>query len=350
MRNIYDLSADELVDMLAGWGEPSYRARQIWEWLYRHKVASFDAMTNIPRGIRERLAAETLLGNLEEVSRSVSSDGETLKKLLKLNDGVLIESVLMRYERRRTACLSTQAGCAVGCAFCATGQMGFVRNLTSGEIVEQAIHFARELESEGGRLSNVVLMGMGEPMLNYDAVLTAIRRLNDPHGIGIGQRHITLSTAGVVPGIRRFTAEGLQVRLAVSLHAATDELRDRLVPLNRKWPLADLIAACRYYVERVGRRVTFEWALINGVNDTSEQADALGALLGGLTCHVNLIPLNPTDGFEGRPSDPARVRAFAARLEQLGIPVTVRLRRGIDISAGCGQLRAAHGKSNSKHV
>jgi 23S rRNA (adenine2503-C2)-methyltransferase len=223
--------------------------------------------------------------------------------------------------------------------FLRTGQMGFSRHLTAGEIVEQALQFARQLEAAGERLSNVVLMGMGEPLHNYDNTLDAIRKLSDPDHLGIGQRHITLSTVGLVPAIRRFADEKLQVRLAISLHAATDEERDKLLPVNKRWPLADLRDAIRYYVEQTGRRVTFEWALIAGENDTIAQAEKLGQFLQGVKCHVNLIPLNPTEGYEGQPSDPARVATFQAVLNAYRIGSTVREAR-IDIQAGCGQLKA----------
>jgi 23S rRNA (adenine2503-C2)-methyltransferase len=226
--------------------------------------------------------------------------------------------------------------------------MGFVRNLTSGEIVQQAIHFARLLDDEGDRLSNIVLMGMGEPLHNYDNTLKAIHRLNDPDGLNIGQRHITLSTVGLVPAMRRFADEGLQVGLAVSLHAATDGERSKLLPVNRKYPLNEVIDAVRYYIAKTGRRATFEWALIRGENDTIEQASRLGQLLNGLLCHVNMIPLNPTGGYAGAPSDPDRVEAFQAELLRYGISSTIRVRRGIDIQAGCGQLKAEavrHGKA-----
>lgn len=340
-KSIYDVSLAELTGLIESWGQPGYRARQVWEWLYHHKVTDFAAMANLPKVLRERLAAEFRIGSLELVAEMHSTDGQTVKRLLRLPDGQLIESVLMEYDdNRRTACISTQAGCAMGCVFCATGQMGFARHLTAGEIVEQAVLFARQLNAEGERLSNVVLMGMGEPLHNYDATLDAIRRLNDPRGLNIGQRHITLSTVGLVPAIRQFAAEGLQVGLAISLHAATDAERDKLLPVNKRWPLDQLIAAVRDYVDQTGRRVTFEWALIAGENDTVEQAHTLGDLLQGLKCHVNLIPLNPTPGYAGRPPDPAHVAAFQAVLTTYGVGSTVRVRRGIDIQAGCGQLKA----------
>lgn len=339
--NLYDLSSDALTALIGGWGQPAFRARQVAEWLYKHKAADFEQMTNLPKALRERLAAETRIGVLQQVGEQVSTDGQTVKRLFRLPDGQLIESVLMEYDDgRRTACISTQAGCAMGCVFCATGQMGFARNLSDGEIVEQAIYFARQLESEGDRLSNLVLMGMGEPLHNYDNTLKAIHKLNAADGLNIGQRHITLSTVGLVPQIHRFADEGLQVGLAISLHAATDEARSALLPVNRRYPISDLMAEVRYYIEKTGRRVTFEWALIRGENDAVEQARSLGRLLKGTLCHVNMIPLNPTGGYDGAPSDPERVEAFRAELESFGVPATVRVRRGIDIQAGCGQLKA----------
>lgn len=337
--NLYDLSLEGLAGLLAAWGEPRFRASQVREWLYDKRVSSFDEMRNLPKKLRDRLQAETTLGVLALVSEQASYDG-TLKRLYRLPDGQMIESVLMPYDDdRRTACISTQAGCAMGCVFCATGQMGFARHLTAGEIFEQAVLFARELEAQGERLSNVVLMGMGEPFHNYDESLAAVRRLMDD--LGIGARHITISTVGLVPMIRRFAGEGLQVRLAISLHAATDEERSALLPVNKRWPLAELLAACREYMEKTGRRISFEWTAIQGENDTPEQAHALGKLLKGLLCHVNIIPLNPTGGYAHGPSAADRVDRFAAILGEYGVPATVRVRRGIDINAGCGQLKAA---------
>jgi 23S rRNA (adenine2503-C2)-methyltransferase len=336
--NLVELSRDQLSELFASWGEPKFRAGQIWNWLYDQRVNSFDAMTNLPRPLRERLERETRLGALEVAAQQSSRDG-TLKRLFRLPDGQMIEAVLMPYDDdRRTACISTQAGCAMGCVFCATGQMGFARHLTVTEIFEQAVWFARDLALEGDRLTNVVLMGMGEPFHNYDNTVAAIRRLMDD--LGIGARHITVSTVGLVPQIRRFADEGLQVRLAISLHAATDAERAALLPVNKRWPLDELMAACRDYVEKTNRRITFEWALIAGENDTPEQAVALGKLLSGLLCHVNLIPLNPTAGYKGNPSASKATENFIAILESFGVSATVRVRRGIDIAAGCGQLRA----------
>lgn len=339
MINLYDLDHDALTALVTEWGYPAFRAKQIRHWLYEHPVASMDAMTDLPKALRERLHTEMTLGALTVATERTSKDG-TVKRLYRLDDGQLIESVLMPYDDdRRTACISTQAGCAMGCVFCATGQMGFARHLSSSEIFEQAVRFAVDLQAEGERLSNVVLMGMGEPFHNYDASLAAVRRLMDD--LGIGARHITVSTVGLVPQIRRFAEEGLQVKLAISLHAATNTERGALLPINKRWPLDELLDACRYYVDKSGRRITFEWALIRGENDTAEQAHALGKLLSGLLCHVNLIPLNLTGGFDGQPSNPEAVGEFIEILDRYGVTATVRVRRGIDIDAGCGQLKAA---------
>lgn len=338
--NLYDLDQAALTDLVTRWGFPTYRAAQLFEWLYKHKAATFAEMTSLPKTLRGRLEAETEIGHLRQVAEQFSSDGQTVKKLFRLPDQQLIEAVLMEYDDgRRTACISTQAGCAMGCVFCATGQMGFARHLTSGEIVEQALYFARLLEQSGERLSNVVLMGMGEPLHNYDHSVKAIHALNHPDGLSIGQRHITLSTVGLVPQIRQFAEEGVEVKLAISLHAATDDERSALLPINRRYPIRDLIDAARYYVEKTGRRLTFEWSLIRGENDTVDQAQKLGKLLRGLLCHVNLIPLNPTGGYGGHPSDPEAVKAFQETLTTYGVSSTVRVRRGIDIQAGCGQLK-----------
>ena len=337
--DLYSLDLAGLETLLAGWGEPAFRARQLHDWLYVQRAPDFDAMRNVPKTLRERLKAETRLGLLELAAEQQSADG-TVKRLYRLPDGQLIESVLMEYDdERRTACISTQAGCAMGCVFCATGQMGFARHLSAGEIFEQAAYFARELAARGERLSNVVLMGMGEPFHNYEASIAAVRRLM--RDLDLGARHITVSTVGLVPMIRRFADEGLQVKLAVSLHAATDAERDALLPVNRRYPLRELIGACYEYVHKTGRRVSFEWTLIEGQNDTPEQAHALGKLLRGLNCHVNAIPLNPTPGYGGDPSAARRTEAFRQILESYGISMTVRVRRGIDINAGCGQLKSA---------
>jgi 23S rRNA (adenine2503-C2)-methyltransferase len=339
---LYDLSLADLTALLGEWGQPAFRARQIWEWLYRHHAAGFAEMTNLSQDLRHRLATEASLHIGDIVSTQRSSDGQTRKVLFQMADGQFIETVLMGYERRRTLCISTQAGCAMGCVFCATGQMGFMRHLTAGEIIGQVIYFARELAAQDQHVTNIVVMGMGEPLHNYDNTLAAVDTLTDPAGFNLGARKITISTVGLVPAMMRYADERRQTPLAVSLHAATDEERSRLLPVNRRWPIAELMDACRYYVEKTGRRMTFEWALIAGENDTEEQAHRLGSLLRGMLCHVNLIPLNPTAGYGGMPSSPDRVSRFRQVLEGYGVTSTVRVRRGIDIQAGCGQLRDHH--------
>jgi 23S rRNA (adenine2503-C2)-methyltransferase len=336
--DILDLSFPALQAQLVIWGEPSFRARQLWRWLYVDLVTDFSQMTNLPRALRDRLGRLYRLSPLIPVVEQVSEDRLTRKVLLGLADGETIESVLMEYDRRQTACVSSQVGCPLGCTFCATGQNGFVRDLSAAEIIAQALHFARQLHSKGGSLSNIVLMGMGEPLLNYDNVWQAIETWNDHDGFNMGARRITISTSGYVPGIQRLTGESLQVGLAVSLHAAEDALRDQLVPLNTKYPLADLIAACAEYAAYTKRRITVEYALIDGVNDALEQAHQLARLLRGIDCHVNLIPLNPTPEIAYRPSSRHQVRAFLRVLTERQITTTVRLRRGVEIQAGCGQL------------
>jgi len=335
---IYDLDLDQFVAQLDSWGQPAYRAKQIWEGLYLQLWSNPFEFTNLPKSLRLQLGETFSFNNLHETERFHSSDQQTTKTLFRLPDGQPIETVLMRYEERRTLCISTQAGCAMGCVFCATGQMGFRRNLSSGEIVEQVLIFAREMKQQGERPTNVVLMGMGEPFHNYEATMAAIDRLGHPEGFNMGARRFTISTVGLIPAIRRFTAERRQVGLAISLHAAEDELRSSMLPINQRYPIKDLIEACREYVNATGRRITFEWALIQDVNDNTEEAHNLARLLQGLNCHVNLIPLNPTSGYSGARSTRQRVAAFRQALESHGISCTVRVRRGIDIHAGCGQL------------
>lgn len=339
-ESLLDWNRETLRDLLASWGEPSFRAKQVWHWVYRSLARDFENMGNLPLALRARLAEQFHLEPLSTAAETTSTDGETTKLLFQLSDGQTIETVLMRYERRHTVCISTQVGCAVGCPFCATGQSGFTRNLTTGEIVAQVLYAARVFRDEGTALSNVVAMGMGEPLANYNATLTAIHRLMDEQGLNLGVRRFTVSTVGLVPGIRRLSAEGLAVNLAVSLHAPNDALRDELVPMNRRYPLGQLIPACHEYVDRTGRRITFEYALMDQVNDLLEQAHQLADVVRGLRCHVNLIPLNPTAASPYKASSPARVHAFHEVLKRRRVPTTVRLRRGIGIQAGCGQLRS----------
>jgi 23S rRNA (adenine2503-C2)-methyltransferase len=340
--SIMGLRFVELQAQLGIWGEPMFRADQVWNWVYRQFAASFDEMTTLPLALRERLAQFYLPSPLTLADEWVSEDRLTRKALFRLPDGETIESVLMAYDRRQTVCVSSQVGCPVGCAFCATGQGGFTRHLDVAEIVAQPLSFARQLRAQQQAVTNVVIMGMGEPLLNYDAVWQAVEIWNDHQGFDLGARRITLSTAGYVPGIRRLAQESLQVGLAVSLHAADDTLRDQLVPLNRTYPLSDLLDVCHDYIERTHRRITFEYALMDGVNDSVRQAQQVATLLRKLMCHVNLIPLNSTAESPYRPSPKHRVDAFYRTLLEHQISTSVRLRRGVDIQAGCGQLRQRH--------
>ena len=331
------MNLEETEQWALGLGLKPYRARQIRQWLFKGLVRSFDEMTNLPKDLRARLGEEAMLDPLEPVKTEESADG-TRKFLFRLSDGHFIESVLIPERGHFTLCISSQAGCAMGCVFCATGQMGFKRHLSSGEIVAQVMYYARMLHEQGENVTNIVLMGMGEPFHNYDNVMAAVDRLNDSDGYNFGARRITISTVGLVPAIRRFANEKRQVNLAISMHAADDEERDRIMPVNRKHNIGKLLEACRYYVDQTGRRITFEWALISGVNDTEEVARKLATRLKGLMCHVNAIPLNPTTGYEGRATNRQSAAKFKETLEQAGIPCTIRMRRGIDIQAGCGQL------------
>jgi 23S rRNA (adenine2503-C2)-methyltransferase len=329
----YDLTREQLADLLEG--EPAFRSRQVWDGLHK-RVLLPSEMTELPEGLRTTLGA-VLPPALTEASCRSADDGETTKWLWLLHDGAQVETVLMRYPDRVTVCVSTQAGCAMACQFCATGQAGFQRQLSSGEIVEQVAVAMREVRPR--RLSNVVFMGMGEPLSNYDRVWGAVTRL---HGeMGLSARHLTLSTVGIVPGIRRLAAETLPVNLAVSLHAANDEKRDVLVPINRRYPLKVLAEACDAYVKATGRRLSIEWAMIHDVNDQRRDAVELAQFARPLGAHVNLIPLNPTPGYAVRGTSHARVRTFRDELESLGVNATVRATRGAEIDAACGQLAAS---------
>jgi 23S rRNA (adenine2503-C2)-methyltransferase len=328
----YDLTRDELAVILEG--EPEYRSRQVWDGLHA-RAQRPEEMTELPAVLRTALAA-ALPPALHEVSRQSADDGETTKWLWALGDGAKVETVLMHYPDRVTVCVSTQAGCAMACQFCATGQSGFQRQLTQGEIVEQVAAAMRESGSR--RVSNIVFMGMGEPLANYDRVWGAVVRL---HGdMGLSARHLTLSTVGIVPGIRRLAAETLPVNLAVSLHAANNVVRDELVPINRRYPLEVLADACAEYVRASGRRLSIEWAMIDGVNDRSSDAAELAAFARPLGAHVNLIPLNPTPGYPVVGSSRGQVRRFRDQLVALGVNATIRVTRGAEIDAACGQLAA----------
>ena len=398
-RDIYDTSHDALLSALAAWGQPSYRAAQIMRWLYRELVTDFSEMTNLPLELRSLLDAAFTIGSAQLVAQKISSDGWTRKALLKMRDGNTIEAVLMLYYGRATVCISSQVGCAMGCTFCATGQMGFTRNLSAGEIIEQVLWFNRWLrehphvsklprsqrpryegapvrhgaaQDAGTRshdstqdktqrdenawfgtneahtqdaaqkitsVTNIVFMGMGEPLVNYNNLWAAIRMLTSTQGVGMSARRLTVSTVGVAPQIRRFAHEEQPVNLAVSLHAPNDELRSSMMPLNTRYPVAELVAACRDYLNTTHRRITFEYVLINGVNDTLPMAHELASLLKGMLCHVNLIPLNPVPGTGMKATPRQQVYAFQKIIEDAGISTTVRIERGVDIAAACGQLK-----------
>ncbi len=384
-RNFYDLPRPELLTLVAQWGFSSVHATRLWSYVYVGGVEDWSRMPDLPARFRDRAESGLFFGRHATASELHSSDGFTRKYLLELADGRRIETVLMRYTGRVTACISSQAGCAMGCVFCATGQMGFVRHLSPGEIVAQAMHIDAALRettvkaarsvsldklgpteplrttahpedsphpalarpdslsahARHERLRNIVLMGMGEPLHNYDAVMTAIDILRDPSGLALAAKKITLSTVGVIPGIVRLADERRAIHLAVSLHGATQEERAALVPVAKKWPLEELMEACRYYIAKQERRIFYEWTLIEGKNDTPEQAHALGRLLRGQQAQVNLIPLNPTAGFAGAPTHLPAAKKFQHILAEYGLPSTVRQRRGIDIAAGCGQLAVA---------
>ena len=357
--NFYDLTRPELFELATSWGFPTVHAAKLWAYVYLAGVENWRAMPELPPRFRTKTEASLVFGRHETAAETHSLDGFTRKYLLALSDGRKIETVLMRYTGRVTACISSQAGCAMGCVFCATGQMGFVRHLTAGEIVAQAMHVDAALRETTGstpqladagspspherheRLRNIVLMGMGEPLHNYDAVMKAVDILRDNNGLALGAKKITLSTVGVIPGIIRLADEARPINLAVSLHGATQEERAALVPVAKKWPLDELMEACRYYIAKQQRRIFYEWTLIEGKNDTAENAHAIGRLLKGQQAQVNLIPLNPTDGYNGLPTGRDAAKNFQQILAGYGLPCTVRQRRGIDIAAGCGQLAVA---------
>ncbi len=382
---LYDLSLADLEDLLHGWGQPPYRARQLYRQLYVQLATDPATMSDLPLALRERLRAELRVGALTLVQVQSTDDGLTRKALFRLEDGALIETVLMIYPDRATVCVSTQAGCAMGCDFCATGRLGLRRNLSAGTIVEQALWASRELRqwqasppvpgsheavvsaddaqwwgSDGApfseritrqatRITNLVFMGMGEPFANYDRWWQAVERLHDPQGFNLGARSMTVSTVGLVPGIRRLAEAHLPINLAISLHAPDDALRSAMMPVNRRYPLAELIGAAREYSEQSGRRVSFEYVLLQNRNDHPHQALALAKLLRGqslskgppLLCHINLIPWNPVPGTPLGRSDRERVAAFQRILLDYGLPCTVRIERGMQIAAACGQLAGA---------
>ncbi|MDD5700991.1 MAG: 23S rRNA (adenine(2503)-C(2))-methyltransferase RlmN [Dehalococcoidales bacterium] len=362
-QRILDISYDQVKDLIVEMEERPYRADQLLKWIFKKSAASYEEMSDLPQEFRRKLEDNTVLFTLTPLEERVSADGTTRKMLFQLDDEKTVESALMFYEparsrrERRTVCISTQVGCPVGCYFCATGQQGFERNLHPGEILEQVLYFIRFIKNnvptEDHELSrkaitNVVFMGMGEPLANYDNVRQAVITLNSKHGLELGARQITLSTAGLVPQIRRLTGESLHLELAISLHAANDNLRDRLMPINKKYPLAQLIPACREYLEKTGRRPIFEYALFKGINDSPQDSRELADLLKGMNCAVNIIVGNPTSCQEFQSSSLEQALVFQKQLFALGIFNTIRVSRGTDIEAGCGQLRSRWVRRGSK--
>lgn len=350
-RLIHDLEYSELIDIFSHWDEPEYRVDQLWNGLYINLWKNPNEFTTFSKELRMKLNSNYSFSHLYPDKGISSEDNNTIKYLFKLPAGNYIESVLMDYRgnkntkrQRYTVCISTQAGCSVGCEFCATGKMGFKHNLSSGEIVEQFLFFSQYLEEQQKRITNVVFMGMGEPFLNYEETIKAIDLLMHEKAFNIGARRITVSTVGIIPGMQQFSKEYPQVNMAVSLHAAENELRNKLVPINRKYPLEELITACQDHISNTKRRITFEWALINGVNDSLKQAKKLSQWLKPLywgdapACHVNLIPLNPIIGLNQQATSIVQMKSFKHYLENEGIPCTIRVSRGTEIRAGCGQL------------
>src|SRR4051812_49430091 len=343
---IAEVTVDALTVWLSERGDPPFRARQILDAVWRSNAPRLDDVTTLPADLRAALAEAYRWDTSGTTEVTITDGGRTEKNLHRLDDGATIESVLMHFpagpgrRERHTLCISSQAGCAVGCPFCATGELGFGRDLTTAEILDQVRAAQRRRAADGRRLTNIVFMGMGEPLLNLDRVLEAVAALNDPARFGLGARHITVSSSGVVPGIRRLTALGAQFTLAVSLHAARDPLRDVLVPLNRRWPVAEVVAAARDHAAATGRRVSYEVVMIAGINDTDADAEAMALLLQGDLVHVNLIPMNPVAHTPWRSSLPEAIERFAARLRRSGLPVTIRFNRGQEVGAACGQLAA----------
>ncbi|GAA4716017.1 23S rRNA (adenine(2503)-C(2))-methyltransferase RlmN [Brevibacillus fulvus] len=343
---LYNLTLDELKNWLVESGEKAFRAQQIFDWLYVKRVASIDDMSNLPKDLRQKLNEQFRIDSLKEITRQVSQDG-TIKFLFQLVDGHAIETVIMRHNYGNSVCVTTQVGCRIGCTFCASTLGGLKRNLDAGEIVAQVLMAQRSLDEQGERASHVVVMGIGEPFENFDNLLAFLNIINDNRGLNIGARHITVSTSGIVPKIYEFADKGLQINLAISLHAPNSELRSKLMPINRGFPLPKLMEACRYYIEKTGRRISFEYGLFGGQNDQPEHAEELAELIGDMLCHVNLIPVNyvPERDYVRTPRN--EIFRFKRILEEKGINVTIRREHGSDIAAACGQLRAQHAKETA---
>lgn len=343
MVHLYDFTLSELTQWLQEeHGEPAYRARQLFEWMYQKRVTNFDEMTNLPKALRQKLNEHCVLTTAQEVTRQVSKVDPTTKFLIGWPDDVTVETVLMQHNYGNSVCVSSQVGCKMGCTFCASTLGGMIRQMRAGEMVEQLLFSQRLLDPAGERVSSVVMMGSGEPMDNYNQVMKFIDIISDPHGLNIGQRHITVSTVGLVPGIKRLADEGRPITLAVSLHAPNDALRGAMMPVNKPFPIAKLMDACHYYNQKTGKRISFEYALVGGKNDSLECAKELAGLLKNLPCHVNLIPVNyvPERDYDRTPKK--QIFAFWNALSEYGVNATIRREMGHDIAAACGQLRAQH--------
>lgn len=345
--SIYSLCLEDLQSWVEQQGEKPFRATQIFEWLYKKRVASFEEMTNIPKALRERLDEHFVITTLKTLVQQTSKDG-TMKFLFELHDGYSIETVLMRHDYGNSICVTTQVGCRIGCTFCASTLGGLKRNLQAGEIVAQVVKVQKALDETNERVSSIVVMGIGEPFDNYDELMKFLKIVNHPKGLHIGARHITVSTSGIIPKIYQFADENMQINFAISLHAPNTELRTKLMPINRAYKLPELMEAVRYYIEKTGRRVTFEYGLFGGVNDQIEHAEELAQLIKGLKCHVNLIPVNyvPERNYVRTPRE--QIFAFEKTLKKHGINVTIRREQGHDIDAACGQLRAKERKEETK--
>lgn len=335
MIDLKDLTFEELEEFLVGMGEKKFRAKQIFAWLHRG-VTSFDEMTDLSVALRKKLAEVSFVSTAEIERLLVSKIDGTRKYLFRLGDGNMVESVAMYYKHGISVCISCQVGCRMGCKFCASTIGGLVRSLTAGEILNQVLFVQKDI---GERISNIVMMGIGEPMDNFDNVIKFLKNVNDEHGINIGYRHISLSTCGVVPNIERLMEYALPITLSISLHAPTDEIRSAIMPVNRAYPVDELLAVCRKYTERTGRRISFEYSVINGVNDSEECAKILASKLKGMLCHVNLIPVNNVEENDFKKPSADKIRRFMSVIDKYNIPVTVRRELGSDISASCGQLR-----------
>lgn len=352
LTGFYDCTVEDLIEKLTSLNAPAFRAKQLYNWGYEHFVTSFGDMKNVPIALQEQLEESLPFATMKLVDQKVTDNGDTYKLLYETFDGQVVETVLMLYPDRATVCVSCQVGCAVGCAFCATGLGGLTRSLTAGEMVQQTVDAARQAKKLNRNLTNLVMMGMGEPLQNYKETMKFINIIHDPRGLNFGARRITVSTSGIVPRIDALAEEPLQLNLAVSLHAPNNDLRGRLVPINGRWPVEDLIAACDRYIAKTGRRISFEYALMNGINNSDDIANELGQLLRGRLCHVNVIPFNPVEVLDFERPTVEMIDRFAEIVRSHGVPTTVRYSRGVEIDAACGQLRARYeatrGKSGSQ--